>query len=274
MIDPAAGVVARVRRPAPRNPAVTGERAPAEKHAGDGRRCVARNADARRLAAAAALAVALDLLALVLLSIFLTGAEVSAAREERASWLAVDLQPPDAALRGTELPPKRVAEAVRAPAPSVPASQAAPVRAESEDGEPAPIPTEAAAAGTELEGRTASSAADNCDALSPDAGTELAAARAGTELTTSEDLLLRLDAEIARALVYPPRARARGIEGRVLLGLRVDEAGRLEACSVATSSGSDLLDGAARRLIARIFPLPARLASSFSALVAVEYRLR
>lgn len=50
---------------------------------------------------------------------------------------------------------------------------------------------------------------------------------------------------------YPPLARQRGIEGRVLLRLTVNASGGVEAVSVAQSSGDALLDQEARQTVAR-----------------------
>jgi protein TonB len=46
--------------------------------------------------------------------------------------------------------------------------------------------------------------------------------------------------------VYPPEARARGIEGVVLLEIHVDRDGRVVAVDILTSSGFSALDEAAR----------------------------
>lgn len=50
---------------------------------------------------------------------------------------------------------------------------------------------------------------------------------------------------------YPSLARRRGEEGRVLLRLTVNATGRVEAVSVARSSGYELLDQEAQRTVAR-----------------------
>ncbi|NMQ20255.1 energy transducer TonB [Candidatus Competibacter phosphatis] len=50
---------------------------------------------------------------------------------------------------------------------------------------------------------------------------------------------------------YPSLARRRGEEGRVLLRLTVDTTGRVEAVSIARSSGYELLDQEAQRTVAR-----------------------
>ena len=50
---------------------------------------------------------------------------------------------------------------------------------------------------------------------------------------------------------YPPAARRRGIEGSVLLRVRFDAAGQPEDIAVAASSGSEMLDQAARDAVQR-----------------------
>ncbi|HEX2115206.1 MAG TPA: energy transducer TonB [Alphaproteobacteria bacterium] len=53
------------------------------------------------------------------------------------------------------------------------------------------------------------------------------------------------------APTYPVAARRKGIEGAVLLRVRFDAGGRPEDISVMTSSGSKMLDDAAREAVAR-----------------------
>ena len=53
------------------------------------------------------------------------------------------------------------------------------------------------------------------------------------------------------APTYPVAARRRGIEGAVLLHVRFDAGGRPEDISIMTSSGSKMLDDAARDAVAR-----------------------
>lgn len=53
------------------------------------------------------------------------------------------------------------------------------------------------------------------------------------------------------APTYPVAARRRGIEGAVVLHVRFDAGGRPEEISVMTSSGSAMLDDAAREAVAR-----------------------
>lgn len=53
------------------------------------------------------------------------------------------------------------------------------------------------------------------------------------------------------APAYPPAARRKGIEGSVLLHVRFDASGRPKDISIMTSSGSPMLDDAARDAVSR-----------------------
>lgn len=73
---------------------------------------------------------------------------------------------------------------------------------------------------------------------------------------------------------YPPLARQRGIEGRVVLRLTVNAAGAVETVGIAQSSGDDLLDQEARLTAARwrFHPLQGR--NQAVAQVPITFRLR
>jgi protein TonB len=76
---------------------------------------------------------------------------------------------------------------------------------------------------------------------------------------------------------YPAPARRRGVEGKVLLRVRVAASGRAEGVSVLESSGHPLLDRAARRAVAAWRFAPATLAGlpvSGSVDIPVVFRLR
>lgn len=68
--------------------------------------------------------------------------------------------------------------------------------------------------------------------------------------------LRRAEAALSRHLYYPPQAVAEGIEGDVILLLRLTEDGRLVSASVARSSGHALLDAAALDAARQIGALP------------------
>jgi TonB family protein len=240
-----------------------------------------RKSDGRRLAVAALLALGIDALVLASLSVLLAGAARAAASGVADTWVSVQLE--DGAPVGTELEripkPTGTELTTRTQEPAISATSSVPVTGTANVAA-GPTP----ALGTELGAEASSGAAAATDSgTSDDGGASIGAratsAHAGTELdaapiATREDILVRLDEAIKRKLQYPPRARERGIEGRVLLEILVDEGGSLRNCAVETSSGSPMLDTAARRLLSDIFPLRARLVAPFSAFVAVEYRLR
>lgn len=65
-------------------------------------------------------------------------------------------------------------------------------------------------------------------------------------------LLGQLQNQLSRYLTYPLRARRRGWEGEVLLGLRLDSEGQLHDIHLLHSSGYALLDRSALKALARI----------------------
>jgi protein TonB len=77
-------------------------------------------------------------------------------------------------------------------------------------------------------------------------------------------------AALTREEFYPRAAIERGIEGRVVLLLHLDENGRVTALSVASGSGHALLDEAALRAAGRIGHIPG---SRAQVLLPVEFRL-
>ncbi|MGB2972099.1 MAG: TonB family protein [Candidatus Competibacter sp.] len=73
---------------------------------------------------------------------------------------------------------------------------------------------------------------------------------------------------------YPPLARQRGIEGRVVLRLTVNAAGAVEAVGIAQSSGDDLLDQEARLTATRWRFQPLQGRNQAVAQVPITFRLR
>jgi len=86
-------------------------------------------------------------------------------------------------------------------------------------------------------------------------------------------LLKGLRKRISSALIYPRIARRRGIEGTVVLLLKLDRDGSLANLSVRTSSGSDILDRAARELINRVLPYRHGTGRTISVQIPIVYRL-
>ncbi|MDX1974548.1 MAG: TonB family protein [Rickettsiales bacterium] len=76
---------------------------------------------------------------------------------------------------------------------------------------------------------------------------------------------------------YPATARLRGIEGKVLLNVDVSNEGTPEHVTVSYSSGSSILDAAARQAVERWHFIPARRGSESIAatvIVPIIFRLK
>lgn len=85
---------------------------------------------------------------------------------------------------------------------------------------------------------------------------------------------LKLREALAREQVYPVSARRAGIEGSVLMSLRVAMNGELESVSIVEGSGSRVLDSAALRLARRVFPIQGELQEGLETKVSIVYRLK
>jgi protein TonB len=77
---------------------------------------------------------------------------------------------------------------------------------------------------------------------------------------------------VARSLLYPPEAIARGWEGETLVLLFLDEAGNAVAARVERGSGHAVLDEAAIRAAKTVRSLPGGAAREV--LLPVRFRLR
>ncbi len=82
-------------------------------------------------------------------------------------------------------------------------------------------------------------------------GTEANDRRVGV---TRSELLEALYNELSEAFEYPRAARDRGIEGTVVLSVWVGLDGELKGLKVEEASGSRILDDAAARTVAKLFP--------------------
>ncbi len=82
-----------------------------------------------------------------------------------------------------------------------------------------------------------------------------------------------LEQEIRERLIYPPAARRMGSQGIVVVTILISEDGGLKEISLASSSGSGILDQSALRLIDSLFPVPYRPGTELSLTIRVEYRL-
>jgi periplasmic protein TonB len=68
--------------------------------------------------------------------------------------------------------------------------------------------------------------------------------------------LAEIQRRVQRALVYPPIARKRGIEGEATVAFRVGSRGSAEEVAIVRSSGHPALDRAAERAVTDASPLP------------------
>ena len=82
----------------------------------------------------------------------------------------------------------------------------------------------------------------------------------------------RANAQMARELLYPPEAIARGLEGQALVLLFLDASGNAIAARLEASSGHALLDDAAVRAARTLRALPD--SAPREALLPVRFRLR
>lgn len=240
---------------------------------------VRQGLQARRWLASVTLALCLDAAALGLACALLglSAAPMAAGMAARPA-LRVRLNPavpapPVATSRppAQPVPPRQPAgtgpaAAERHVAPELPATideTAAPVQ--SEAAATSPVQTETVAEPPAEEGPGSAGAAAGAggqDTLSGDAAGQ-------------ETLLRRLDALIRVNLVYPPLARARNIQGEVRVSLLIGPDGGLVTSSVASGSGSSMLDKAAISLVRGIFPvqLDHELAGPVSIVVRIVYAL-
>lgn len=87
-------------------------------------------------------------------------------------------------------------------------------------------------------------------------------------------VLALISERLAAALVYPPAARRRGLEGSLVAAFVVAADGSLASASVAESSGSDILDKAGLELLRSVFPAPNDSGGPLSLRIRIAYRLQ
>ena len=90
--------------------------------------------------------------------------------------------------------------------------------------------------------------------------------------TLAGEAVRQANAQIARELLYPPEAIARGLEGQALVLLFLDGSGNAIAARLEVSSGHPLLDDAAVRAAKTLRALPD--SAPREALLPVRFRLR
>jgi protein TonB len=88
-----------------------------------------------------------------------------------------------------------------------------------------------------------------------------------------EDYRGSVRARLADARSYPAKARRLRQEGEVLVSFRVVEDGSVEDLTVEETSGFEVLDDAAVRLVESCSPFPLPPHSPFAFRIPVRYRL-
>ena len=88
-------------------------------------------------------------------------------------------------------------------------------------------------------------------------GRDNQASQGRSEGGTHSDAVRMIRTAIERALVYPQIAKKRGIEGTSLTGFSINSRGYPENIRIIQSSGSGILDTAARETVDRAAPFPA-----------------
>jgi TonB family protein len=126
------------------------------------------------------------------------------------------------------------------------------VREPSEDADDIPRPI---SAGKRRDGGGWSAAGDSVIASAP---ADILRGGSGREGTggAGDGAAARLRDAIQARIVYPDEAVRRGLEGEVLLRIRIEKGGNPGEVRVARSSGVMILDEAARRGVVRAAPLP------------------
>jgi protein TonB len=85
------------------------------------------------------------------------------------------------------------------------------------------------------------------------------------------DLVTAASRQVARVLLYPTEAIARGLEGEAVVMLFLDTEGNAAAARLERSSGHPILDDAAVRAARQVRALPTGIAQDF--LLPVRFRL-
>jgi len=185
------------------------------------------------------------------------------AKASSASRLRVALGTPAA----EPAPPPAVVARARPAAPPRPSStrDPAPAVAPRIETESQPLPDVAAAAVTAVAGDPRGADPQNGGQTEP----------AGE---FRSDYFSDLHAQVVAARDYPRRARLDGVEGTVVLRVRIDRDGRIQSSEVAETSGSRVLDRHALRITKRAAPfgpVPADFeAADLAFELPVEFALR
>ncbi|GAB3678212.1 energy transducer TonB [Salinisphaera aquimarina] len=104
-------------------------------------------------------------------------------------------------------------------------------------------------------------AADVSELTSTTTAPEQSNGASGSSEQATDDYIVRLRAWLSRHKQYPMAARNDEVEGTVRLYLVIDANGNIINTRILDGSGSDMLDEAARQMVARSQPLPRMPAS-------------
>ena len=213
----------------------------------------------------ACLAVSLALHAIVLTLVSVPGSGGRGTKDMTALRVSVSLGP-GYAERDQAAPGAAVPGVPRRTSPEPPPSEKpAASRATSQDAVPPPGAAPGAPDSTDPSAGTGISQAPPSGAVgSGDADFRSASDRAAA-------LLL---ARVEAALVYPDAARRRGTEGVVGLRIALDRSGTLAEMRVSRSSGSALLDKAAREAVAASLPVPNPAGTPLTFELAVRFSIK
>lgn len=146
--------------------------------------------------------------------------------------------------------PRVEAKPVRTPAPKAEAVPSPP--------EPlAPTAPSAPAQSTTSQSSATSSPASSAPQPAAGGGNASGQPSANMSATAKASYAQLVLARLRRAIIYPRRAARRNIEGEVRVEIVLAASGALRRVRILETSGSDILDEAALKLVRRVSPFPA-----------------
>jgi TonB family protein len=83
-----------------------------------------------------------------------------------------------------------------------------------------------------------------------------------------------ISARLKEALIYPPLAKKRGLEGQAVVLFELDEAGQLKQVQLVKSSGHVLLDNEALAAVHRVVPFKHGLGDSICLQLPLNFELK
>jgi len=94
-----------------------------------------------------------------------------------------------------------------------------------------------------------------------------------SRITSAQEILDFLSAQLSIKKTYPDAAKQRHIEGKVRVGMSIAADGALKSVRVIGKSGSTILDRAAVTLVTELFPLSRQLEKAMDVAIIIEYKL-